>query len=221
MHGNVALREKRVNHETVGAPDDILIAQIQHHQFAVHRGTAFDLLRGLGLLLKIELRPFLHVRQLQDILNEIGAAMLDKLHHQVVVADPELAEAPQAGARVHDIVEQGPALRRKDVLPGIPGGVGLVHGAHHFLRDAHKALPPAEIFVDDPGRRGSFGINDVILGPRAAQAQGFREVVVEDQMSLGIVRQIGGDVVFGDLHLAVLHILGMNEFDAVQYVHFF
>jgi hypothetical protein len=41
-------------------------------------------------------------------------------------------------------------------------------------------------------------------------------VVVEGERDLGAVGQVGGDVVLGELDLAVLHVFGMDEEDVLQ-----
>ena len=46
------------------------------------------------------------------------------------------------------------------------------------------------------------------------------QMVVEHQMGLRPVRQIGGDVIVTDFHLAVLHVLGMHKSDAFQHSQF-
>jgi hypothetical protein len=43
-------------------------------------------------------------------------------------------------------------------------------------------------------------------------------MVVEHQMRPRHVGQVGGDVAAGDLHLAVLHVLGVHELDVVDQV---
>jgi hypothetical protein len=46
-------------------------------------------------------------------------------------------------------------------------------------------------------------------------------VVVKRQVRRCHVGQVGGDVPVGDLDLAVLHVLGVNELDVVNQVQFF
>jgi hypothetical protein len=60
---------------------------------------------GMGV---VDLMRSFHVGQLQDVVDAVVAAVLDQVHHQLVVADAEFAEAPQAGARVHQVVQQHP-----------------------------------------------------------------------------------------------------------------
>ena len=61
-------------------------------------------------LLVVEIHPFPHVRQLRDLVDAVVLAGLDQLHHQLVVRDPEVAEAPEPGVTVHQEVEQHPAV---------------------------------------------------------------------------------------------------------------
>ena len=98
-------------------------------------------------------------------------------------------------------------------------GVGLVDGFHHLVGNGREGFFAAAVFINDTGCRGGIGVDDVVavLG---RIADGFRQVVIEDQAGTGNVGQIGGDVAFGDFDLAVLHILGMHELDFVDHLQF-
>jgi len=59
---------------------------------------------------------------------------------------------------------------------------------------------------------------DDVVGPLAGVANGLGRVVVKRQVHTRHVGQVGGDVAVGHLHLAVLHVLGVNELDVVDQV---
>src|SRR4051812_27210952 len=109
VHREVALREQGVQREAVGGVDDVLVAEVEDHQVTEDRGAALDLRDGQLGVLVVELDALLDVRGLQDLLDGQLGARVDELHHQLVVGDPELAEAPEARARVHEEAEQRPA----------------------------------------------------------------------------------------------------------------
>ena len=140
---------------------------------------------------------------------------VDELHHQLVVGDPEVAEAAEAGAAVHEEVEQRPALGAQDVVDVVRGGVGLVDRAHQLVGDVREALGAAEVVVDDAGGRRRGRVDDVVR--RELVAQRLAVVVVEDQVRGRRVREVGEDVALGDLDDAVLHVLGVHEGDLVDH----
>jgi hypothetical protein len=116
VDGDIALWKQRINHEAVGGKNGLFVAQVQHHQVLVDRGTPLHLRACLDGMVEIEIDAFDDVRQFQNIRNAVVAAVLDQVHHQLVVADAELAEAPQAGARIHQVVQQHPILGIEDFL---------------------------------------------------------------------------------------------------------
>ena len=215
MDGDVGRGEQRVNHEAVDRPDGFFSAQVQHHQVAVLGGAAQDLLFGAGGVVKVERDALLHIGQGQDLRDGVVAAVFDEVHHQLVVADAEFAKAPQAGARVHQVVQQHPALGVEDVFARILGRVGLIDGGHHLVGDARKTRLATVVVVHHARRRGGMRLDDVV-GTLAGVAHGFGLVVVKHQVRAGHVRQVGGDVALGDGDLAVLHVFGVDEQDVVD-----
>ena len=51
-------------------------------------------------------------------------------------------------------------------------------------------------------------------------SDGFGLVVVERKVRSCHVGQVGGDVTAGDVHLAVLHVFGVDKLDLVDHVQF-
>jgi len=165
----------------------------------------------------VEVDPLRDVRQPQDLLHAVARAFVDELHHELVVGDPEVAEAAEPGAAVHEEVQQDPARGVEDLLQVVLGGVGLVDGLHQLLGHVGEALPPAVVVVDDPGRRRGLRVDDVVGGDTEV-AERLAEMVVEDEMGLRLVRQVGGDVAGTDRHHPVLDVLGVHEGDVVHQV---
>jgi hypothetical protein len=217
VDGDRALRVQRVDHEAVGGVDDLLAAQVEHHDRAVDGGAAPDLLGGPVGVGAVELDALGDVRAREDLLDALLGARVDELHHELVVGDPEVPEAPQAGARVHQEAEQDPAAGIEDLVLAEARGVRLVDGLHHLGGDAvlAEASGAAEVVVDHPrGRQGARV--DHVAGVLARDALGLRGVVVEGEVDPGDVGQVGRDVPVGDLDLAVLHVLGVDEQDVVE-----
>ena len=78
VHRDVALGEQRVDREAVGRVDDLLAAEVEHHQVALDRRAAQDLLLGqLGVLL-VELDALGDVGQREDLLDGLGRARVDQ-----------------------------------------------------------------------------------------------------------------------------------------------
>jgi hypothetical protein len=86
---------------------------------------------------------------------------------------------------------------------------------HHLRAHAGKALGPTEVVIDDAGRRVGIGDHHAVLGA-GGNAQLLGGVVVKRQRHLAAIRQVGRDVARGELQLAVLDVLGMNEQDVVD-----
>jgi len=59
---------------------------------------------------------------------------------------------------------------------------------------------------------------DDVVGAVALVAHGLGFVVVEHEVRARHIGQVGGDVTAGDGHLAVLHVLGMDEGDLVDQI---
>ena len=168
-------------------------------------------------MLKVEIDALLDVGQSQDVVDSVVAAVGNQIHHQLVVADAELAEAAEAGARIHQVVEQHPALWVEDFIARELRRVGLVHGDHHVGEGGGEAVFTAEVLEHHARGGWRIGIDDVV-GPLAGIAEGLGEVVVEGEVHAWNEGQVGGDVALGNLDLAVLHVLRMDEFDLVDHV---
>ena len=190
------------------------VAEVEHHEVAVHGRAALDLLDGEVGVLEVQVDALGDVRRGEDVLDARRRAGVDQLHHQLVVRDPEVAEAAEAGARVHQEVEQHPAGRMQDLAERELGGVALVDRVHQLL-DAREAAGAAEVLVHHAG--GRIGArDDHVVGRVALDADRLRVVVVEREVHARVVREVGGDVTGADLDLAVLDVLGMNELDVVE-----
>ena len=157
--------------------------------------------------------------QAEDVVDAMGAAVLDQLHHQLVVADAEVAEAAQPRARIHQVVQQHPALRRQDVVAAVLRGIGLVDRGHHAGVHHREASGAAVMVVHHTRRRRSLGMDDVVSGAFGV-AQRLRLMVVEGQVHAGDVRQVGADVPVRDGDLAILHVLGVHKLDVVDQPQF-
>ena len=216
---DVDLRIQRIDHEAIDGIDGVFVAQVQHREIVVNRGAAPDLLLGAVGVVEIQIDALLDVGQGQDLVDAVVPAIGDQIHHQLVVADAEFAEAAQPGARIHQVVEQHPVLRIEDFLAREVSRIALVHGQHHVGEGRREAALAAEVLEHHARGRGRIGIDDVV-GAFAGVAEGLGEVMVEGQEHAGHEGQIGGDVALGDLDLAVLHVLGMNELDLVDQFDF-
>src|SRR4051794_22088625 len=116
MHGDPGLRMKRVDHEAVAGMNDLLSAQVEDDDIAMNLGKPVHLINEELLLSEIQLDPLRHVRKRQDAVDIMIAAIVDQGHHELIVGDLETPEAPKAGARVHQEVQERPARRLEDVV---------------------------------------------------------------------------------------------------------
>jgi hypothetical protein len=128
----------------------------------VHGGTADDLLARRRGVLPVQLDALRDIGGGEDLLGAQPRARVDQLEHQLVVGDAEVAEAAEAGARVHQEGEEDPALRLEDLVLGELGGVGLVDRRHEPIGDAREARGPAEVVVDDARGGGRLRADDVV-----------------------------------------------------------
>ena len=101
--------EERVNYEPVAGVDGFLLAQVQNNQVLMDGGATLDLFGELFLLLEIEVHPFFDVGQFEDLVDVMIVAALDQFHHQFVIGNAEAPEPAQAGAGVHEKIQQRPA----------------------------------------------------------------------------------------------------------------
>ena len=134
------------------------------------------------------------VRGLEDLLDRHLQAVVDQLHHQLIVGDAELAEAPQAGARVHQVAEQDPALRVEDVL--IDSFAASARSTASIISSLTrgKRSAAAEVVVDHARRRVGVGDHHAVRGA-AGDPQLLGGMVVEGQRHLRAIGQVGRDVV--------------------------
>ena len=182
----------------------------------MHGRAALDLLGGAVGVREVELDALGDVGRGEDLLDAHRRAGVDQLHHQLVVRDAEVAEAAEAGARVHQEVEQHPA-----------GGVEDLVRASNW---AASPLSTASMSSSMPGnvasRRRSARrprarptrrrATMTWLSGRPVDAERLRVVVVERDVDVRVVGEVGGDVTGAELDLAVLHVLGMDELDVVE-----
>jgi hypothetical protein len=168
--------------------NDLLVAQVEHYDSVVHDRAAANLLdRGVGVL-EVQLDPLGHVMRLEDLVDRQVEATVDQLHHQLVVGDPELPEAAQAGAGVHQEAEEDPPLRIEDVLDQQLGGVGPVNRLHHLDAHPRERRGAAEVVVDHPCGGLGIGGHDAVV-PVARHALQLRGVVIERERDLRPVGQ--------------------------------
>ena len=217
MDGDLRLGIEGVDHEAVAGVDDLLVSQIQHDHLVIDLGDAQQLrLERLGFF-EIEVHALLDIRQLQDLVDIVVEAVVYELHHQLIVGDAEIVEAAEAGARVHQIVQQHPALGVQDLIQGEIGAVALVHGRHQIIGDAGEGFFSAVIVIHHAGCAAGGGVDDELaVGFRGLQAVHLGFMVVEGDGHPGVIGQVRGNIVFGELDLAVLHVLGVHEFDLVD-----
>jgi hypothetical protein len=127
-------------------------------------------------------------------------------------------EAAQARARIHQEVEQIPAIRLEHFLARKARGVGLVDCIHHVAPCRREGARAAVVVIDDARRRRRPRVDHVVLALPADVADGFRQVMVERQVRARHVRQIGRDVAGADRDLPILHVLRMDEQDVIDQV---
>ena len=193
-----------------------LLAQVEHDEIAVDRRAAPDLLARRSGVRAVELDALGDVRGGQHLVGAQLRARVDQLHHQLVVGDAEVAEAAEAGARVHQEREEDPAGGIEDLALGEAGGVGLVDRLHQLLGDAREARRAAEVVVHDTRGRHRLGA-DHVVGGGLVEPVDLRVVVIEREVDARHVRQVRRDVAVGQLDLAVLHVLGVDEEDVVEH----
>lgn len=142
VDGNIALGVKRVDHKAVGGVDSLFIAQVEHHQIAVYPGAAMDQLLGFFLVIVVSLDAFAHIVQGQNLINRVLLAVVDQLHHQLIVGDPEFTETPYFSPRIDDEIQQHPALRVKNLVLVKLTRVALIDGCHHVFPTGRKGIEP-------------------------------------------------------------------------------
>jgi hypothetical protein len=121
-------------------------------------------------VLAVKVRALLDVGQREDLVDRVVAAVVDQLHHELVVRHAEILEAPEARARVHQVVQQHPAFRVEDLVERELRRVGLVDRVHQLGRNAREAARTAEVVVDHARGRRRFRVDDEVLRLRGARA---------------------------------------------------
>src|SRR5690348_8897283 len=112
---------------------------------------------------------------LQNLLDRLVRAGVNQIVHQLIVADPIVSEASQAGAGVHDKGEQRPSGRMQNLLRRELRGVGLVYRRHDLVQ-AGKALGSSVVLIDDAG------------GARSQTAVAAKRLAPDDTLDLrGVV----------------------------------
>ena len=142
VNRDVAFGEQGIDDEAVAGVDHLFVAKIDERELAVDRGAAANLLGEPLAVGHVEVDALLHVGKRQHLLDRVFAALLDELHHQVVVRNPEVAEPAKAGPGVHQEIEQHPALRIEDLVAGELRRIGLINRRHEFGGDRGKVFAP-------------------------------------------------------------------------------
>ena len=116
MHGDAGLGVQRIDHESVAGMDDLFPPQVEDDDVAMNLGEPADLINEQLFLREVQLDPLRHIRQLEDGVDVVIAAVLDQGHHQLIVGNLEIPKAPQPGARIHQEVQERPTRRLEDVV---------------------------------------------------------------------------------------------------------
>jgi len=217
---HVRLGKEGVDDEPVPGVDGILLAQVRHDQGFVLHGASHELFLELLLVREVEVDTLHDVGQFEDLVDGVLGTRIDELEHELVVGDPEIAKPTQAGAGIHQEVEQHPPPRTQDIVFGELGGVGLVHGLEQLFRGVGERLGPTVIFVHGARGRGGGWRQDEVVGDFAAGPDDLAGVMVERKVAAGDVGQVGGDIPLGDGNAAVLHVLRVDEGDLVDQLPF-
>lgn len=212
--GNILLGIHGVDQEAVAGPDGADVPEVGDDTIGGDGGVLLDHRHELLVLFPIELNTLLDVGVGEDFRDALGAHGIHQLFHQGVVGNAEFPEAAQAGAGVHQKAQEDPVLGVEDLVGGELGRIHLVDGDDHLFKLGHLFLP-AVVFVDDPGGgilQAAFPLKFDFI----PQALAFAGVVIEPHAAAGDIGNIGEDVVLRHLDEAVLDILGVNEFPAVD-----
>ena len=128
-------------------------------------------------------------------------------------------EPSQTGTGIHQIMEQHPTFRVKDLVDGKVGAVTFVYSCHQLIADLLKCFFAAVIIIYHPGRTAGMGINDQLAaGFNRLQPVHFRFVMVKGQPHPRIVGQVGSYIAFRQFNLPVLYILGVYKLDFVDQI---
>ena len=213
---------QRVDHKAVAGMDHFFIAQVKDNDLVINLRDPLQLSFEKVRLFKIKIDPLLHIRKFKDLINVMFQAIIDQLHHQSIIRNPEIMEASEAGPRIHQIVKKHPAFRVQDLIHGKIGTVTFVHRGHQIIRNARECFLPSIVVINHPCGALCVRIYDQFTaGFDCFEAVHFRFMVVKSDRDTRVIRQVGGDIIFAQFDLAILHILGMDKFDLVDQIQFF
>ena len=131
----------------------------------------------------IEVDALPNVRERQYFGDRKIAALLDELHHQIVIRDAEIMESAKPGARVHQDVEQHPTLRIEDFLTREVCRICFVDGCHEVEADPGEARGASIVIVDDARRRRCSRIDDVVVVRPSTSALDFARMMIEREVA--------------------------------------
>ena len=66
----------------------------------MHRAAALNLFLRLGRMLEIDIYALLDVRHFKNVVNAVTSAVINEVHHQLVVGNAKGVEAPETRAGV-------------------------------------------------------------------------------------------------------------------------
>ena len=79
------LRMHRIYHESISGIDGLLVPKIYNSHLVIYLHKPFKLLLEKVLLLEIHIDAFLHVGKLEHLVNIVIHAVINELHHKVIV----------------------------------------------------------------------------------------------------------------------------------------
>ena len=68
-----------------------------------------ELLLEQFLLLEIKVNSLFDVRQFKNLVYTVVYAVIDKLHHEIIIGDPEIVETSETCSGVHKEIHQDPS----------------------------------------------------------------------------------------------------------------
>src|SRR5450631_2269895 len=118
------------------------------------------------------------------------AALLDELHHEVVVRDPELAKTAEPGPRIHQETEQHPALRIQNLVTRKLRRIGLIDRGHQFWAHAREAVGTSVVIINNPSCGRCGWVDNMVWIDAVAFARNFARVVVEGEVAAFNIREV-------------------------------
>ena len=152
MDGYLDFRMHRVYHETVSGVDRLFFPEINHDDFIIDLSNPCKLLLEELLLFKVQVHALLYIRQFKDFLYGMVDAVIDQLHHQIVIRDTESAETSQAGARIHQEIQQHPVSRIQNFVLCKIRTVSLIDSFHDLFGHPREDLFTTIVIVYDSCR---------------------------------------------------------------------